>query len=63
VIYLEGGTFTDNKKAKQLFESITVKFPDEGKAWINYGIALIRDGENAKGKIAIEKGNELIKNK
>jgi tetratricopeptide (TPR) repeat protein len=59
VLYLEGGTFADNQKAKEMFEKITVEFPKEGKAWINYGIALIRMNKNAEGKTAIEKGKAL----
>jgi tetratricopeptide (TPR) repeat protein len=61
VLYLEGGSFVDTKKAKDVFEGITKDFPDEGKAWINYGISLIRLGDNAKGKEAIDRGNALLK--
>ena len=59
VLYLEGGSFVNTKKARDTFGKLVDAYPDYGPAWINYGIALIRLGENAKGKAAIEKGKPL----
>ncbi len=59
VIYLEGGTFADNEKAKELFGNATEHFPDNPVVWTNYGVALIRTGETDKGKEAIEKAKAL----
>jgi tetratricopeptide (TPR) repeat protein len=59
VIYLEGGTYADNKKALNTFQTLTRYHPEDGAAWINLGIATIRAGDNAAGKKYIEKGKEL----
>jgi tetratricopeptide (TPR) repeat protein len=59
VIYLEGGRFADNNKAKELFGNATKNFPDNPVAWQNYGVALIRGGEIEEGKAAIAKAKAL----
>jgi tetratricopeptide (TPR) repeat protein len=59
VIYLEGGTFTNNEKAKELFGNATEYFPDNPVIWTNYGVALIRTGQTEEGKQAIEKAKAL----
>jgi cytochrome c-type biogenesis protein CcmH/NrfG len=59
VIYLEGGTFADNNRALDEFRQLVEKDSTDSASWINYGIALIRKGDNIKGKSAIEKGKSL----
>lgn len=59
VIYLEGGSFINTEKARDKFKKITENDPDDGTAWINYGVALIRLGDNENGRKAIEKGKTL----
>ncbi len=61
VIYLEGGSFTNTEKARDTFKTLTETHPDDGPAWINYGIATIRLGDNVNGRKFIEKGKELNK--
>jgi len=59
VIYLEGGTFANNNKARDEFARLVEMDSTDGASWINYGITLIRNGDNVKGKGAIEKGKAL----
>ncbi|MFH1011299.1 MAG: tetratricopeptide repeat protein [bacterium] len=59
VIYLEGGSFADNNKAKELFGNATKHFPNNPVIWTNYGVALIRTGETEEGRKAIEKAKAL----
>jgi tetratricopeptide (TPR) repeat protein len=56
VIYLEGGTFIDTPKARDEFAHLVAADSTDRASWINYGISLIRLGDNVKGKQAIEKG-------
>jgi tetratricopeptide (TPR) repeat protein len=48
-------------KARDEFAKITAQYPDDGPAWINYGVALLRLGQSAEGKAAVEKGQALQK--
>lgn len=59
VIYLEGGTFASNNKARDEFARLVEMDSTDGASWLNYGIALIRIGDNVKGREAIEKGKAL----
>ena len=59
VIYLEGGSYVDNEKAKELLGNAIEHFPDNPVIWTNYGVALIRTGETEEGKKAIEKAKAL----
>lgn len=59
VIYLEGGSFTNTERARDEFAKLVEIDPNDGSAWINYGIALIRLGDNSKGKEYIEKGKAI----
>jgi tetratricopeptide (TPR) repeat protein len=59
VIYLEGGSFADNEKAKEIFGNATKTFPNNPVVWTNYGVALIRAGDTVEGRKAIEKAKEL----
>jgi tetratricopeptide (TPR) repeat protein len=59
VIYLEGGTFTSLEKARDTFKQVTEVAPEFAAGWINYGVALIRLGNNAEGRKAVEKGKSL----
>jgi tetratricopeptide (TPR) repeat protein len=59
VIYLEGGSFVNTEKARDTFKAITDQFPDDAPAWTNYGVALIRLGDNSGGKKAIEHAKSL----
>lgn len=59
VIYLEGGTFAKNDKALDQFRQLIEMDSTDGASWTNYGITLIRKGENIKGKEAIGKGKRL----
>ena len=59
VIYLEGGSYTDDEKAKELLGKASEHFPDNPVIWTNYGVALIRTGETEEGKKAIEKAKAL----
>ncbi|MBU1708340.1 tetratricopeptide repeat protein [bacterium] len=59
VIYLEGGSFADNKKAAELLGKAVEYFPDNPVIWTNYGVALIRTGDTEEGKKAIEKAKAL----
>ncbi|MBK6766853.1 MAG: tetratricopeptide repeat protein [bacterium] len=62
LIYLEGEKFGDLQKAVDKFGAITVAFPDDGAAWTNYGIALVRQGKTDKGSEAMKKGEALSGN-
>ena len=59
VIYLEGGSYADDEKAKELLGKAIEHFPDNPVIWTNYGVALIRTGETEEGKKAIEKAKAL----
>jgi tetratricopeptide (TPR) repeat protein len=59
VIYLEGGSFASPAKARDEFEHLVTSDSTDAASWINYGIALIRLGDNVKGKQAIGKGKAL----
>ena len=59
VIYLEGGSFVNTKKACDTFKALTEYHPEDGAGWINYGIATIRLGDNENGRKYIEKGKQL----
>ncbi|MCX6600068.1 MAG: tetratricopeptide repeat protein [bacterium] len=59
VIYLEGGSFANTVKARDEFAHLVAIDSTDVASWINYGIALIRLGDNVKGKQAIEKGKSL----
>jgi Flp pilus assembly protein TadD len=59
VIYLEGGTFVNTEKARDIFKALTEHHPENAAAWTNYGVSLIRLGDNAGGKAAIEKGKAV----
>ena len=59
VIYLEGGSFANTAKARDEFAHLVAIDSTDVASWINYGIALIRLGDNVKGKQAIEKGKAL----
>ncbi len=59
VIYLEGGSYADDEKAKELLGNAIEHFPDNPVIWTNYGVALIRTGETEEGKKAIEKAKAL----
>ncbi len=59
VIYLEGGSYVDTERARDLFKKLTEFHPDDAAAWTNYGVALIRLGKHEEGKEAIEKGKSL----
>lgn len=61
VIHLEGGSYVDTRKALDLFRRITELDSNHAGGWINYGIALIRLGDNEAGRAAIEKGRALEK--
>lgn len=61
LIYLEGEKYGDLGKAADKFKAITESSPEDGPAWINYGIALIRQGKSEEGARAIEKGDSLSK--
>lgn len=61
LIYLEGDKFGNLGKAVEKFGLITKVNPEDGPAWINYGIALIRQGKSEEGAAAIEKGEVLAK--
>lgn len=62
LIYLEGEKFGDLQKAIDKFGAITTANPEDGAAWINYGIALIRQGKTEQGSEAVKKGEELSGN-
>lgn len=62
LIYLEGDKFGDWNKAAEKFGTIKDNDPDDGAAWINYGIALIRLGKNEEGATAVKKGEKLSGN-
>ncbi|MCC6476747.1 tetratricopeptide repeat protein [bacterium] len=59
LVYLEGEKFGDLPKAADTFRKITEIKPDNGAAWTNYGIALIRQGKTVEGGEAMKKGKEL----
>jgi tetratricopeptide (TPR) repeat protein len=59
LLYLEGGAFVDNGKARDTFEKLTELYPDEAAFWKNYGVALIRSNDPVNGKKAYEKGKAL----
>ncbi len=59
VIYLEGGSYADDEKAKELLGKAIEHFPGNPVIWTNYGVALIRTGETEEGKKAIEKAKAL----
>jgi tetratricopeptide (TPR) repeat protein len=59
LVYLEGEKFGDLPKAADTFKKITEIKPDNGAAWTNYGIALIRQGKTVEGGEAMKKGKEL----
>jgi Tfp pilus assembly protein PilF len=59
VIYLEGGSFVNPEKARDTFKALTEHHPEDSAAWINYGVALIRLGQQEEGKKAIEEGKRL----
>ncbi len=59
LIYLEGEKFGNLDKAVEKFGAITSKNAEDGAAWINYGIALIRQGKTAEGSEAMKKGESL----
>jgi len=59
VIYLEGGTFIDTPRARDIYAKLLEFFPDDAPSWTNYGIALIRLGQVDEGKAAIEKAKSL----
>jgi tetratricopeptide (TPR) repeat protein len=59
VIYLEGGSFANTTKARDEFAHLVAMDSTDAASWINYGIALIRLGDNVKGRQAIEKGKTL----
>lgn len=61
VLYLEGGSYINTEKARDTFKTLTETHADDGAAWINFGIATIRLGDNVNGKKYIEKGKELNK--
>ncbi len=61
VLYLEGGSYVNTEKARDRFKTLAETHPDDSAAWINYGIATIRLGDNVNGKKYIEKGKELSK--
>ncbi len=59
VIYLEGGSFVNTENARDLFKTMTEQDPNDKAAWTNYGVALIRLGDSAGGKAAIDKAKSL----
>ncbi|RPH95341.1 hypothetical protein EHM69_04700 [candidate division KSB1 bacterium] len=59
VIYLEGGSYINTELARDEYARLTELYPDDGAAWINYGIALIRLNNNVHGKEAVEIGTAL----
>jgi Flp pilus assembly protein TadD len=59
VLYLEGGSHTDNAKARDTFKKLTEVDPNDGPAWINYGVAMTRLGNTQDGVAAIKKGKAL----
>lgn len=61
VIHLEGGSFVNTEKARDLFKRIIDLDVNHAGAWVNYGIALIRLGDNEAGRKAIESGKALEK--
>lgn len=63
VIFLEGSEkFGDLKKAIDKLGAAKDADPENGAYWTNYGIALLRDGQNEEGRKAMEKGAELSGN-
>ncbi|MBK8130299.1 MAG: tetratricopeptide repeat protein [bacterium] len=62
LIYLEGEKFGDLNKAADKFGAITKAFPEDGAAWTNYGIALLRQGKTDEGKEAMKKGETFSGN-
>jgi predicted Zn-dependent protease len=59
VIYLEGGSFANNARALEIFESLTVTHEDFQAGWQNYGVALVRSGKTAEAKKALERAKAL----
>lgn len=59
VLYLEGGSHVNTAKARDMFKRITELDPNNGPAWLNYGIALTRLGDTPNGVAAIKKGKAL----
>ncbi|MBI5059074.1 hypothetical protein HZB60_04740 [candidate division KSB1 bacterium] len=59
VIYLEGGSFANMEQARDTFKAVTEVAPEFGPGWVNYGIALIRLGQNAEGRKMVEKGRSF----
>ncbi|MBL0060260.1 MAG: tetratricopeptide repeat protein [bacterium] len=60
LIYLEGSAKYGNlDKAVEKFGAIKDAYPEDGPAWINYGIALIRQGKTSEGSDAVKKGESL----
>jgi tetratricopeptide (TPR) repeat protein len=59
VIYLEGGTFANQAKARDEFYTLVASDSTDAASWVNYGITLIRMGKNLEGKEAIERGKAL----
>ncbi len=62
VIYLESEKFGDLKKAIEKLGAAKDADPENSAFWTNYGIALLRDGQNEAGRKAMEKGSELSGN-
>lgn len=62
VIYLEGEKFADLNKAIEKLRAAKDADTTNGAFWTNYGIALLRNGQNEEGAAAMAKGNELSGN-
>jgi tetratricopeptide (TPR) repeat protein len=59
VVYLEGGTFTNTEKAREMFQKLTETHPENAAGWINLGVSLLRLQKTEEGKAAINKGKEI----
>jgi len=63
VIFLEGGpSFNNLDMAIKKLEAAKDAEPENGAYWTNYGIALLRKGQNEDGMKAMEKGKSLLGN-